>query len=41
MKKGMEKLREEIKLRGYSTQTTKSYENIIKNFLNSKKTPRE
>lgn len=32
---------EEIKLRGYSYQTGKSYISLVKNFLNSGKTPRE
>jgi site-specific recombinase XerD len=35
------KLIQEIKLRGYSFQTGKSYISIVKNFLKSNKTPRE
>jgi site-specific recombinase XerD len=35
------KLIEEIKLRGYSFQTGKSYISIVKNFLRSGKTPKE
>ncbi len=35
------KLSEELKLRRYSEQTEKTYSNLIKNFLNSGKGPRE
>lgn len=35
------KLQEEIKLRGYSKETGKAYETIIRNFLASGKSPRE
>ncbi|MHA1665516.1 MAG: tyrosine-type recombinase/integrase, partial [Candidatus Njordarchaeales archaeon] len=35
------KLIQEIKLRGYSFQTGKSYISIVKNFLKSGKTPKE
>ncbi len=37
----LSKLRDEIKLRKYSSQTAKSYVSIIKNFLDSRKTPKE
>ncbi len=35
------KLKEEIKLRGYSSQTAKSYLLVVENYLKSGKTPRE
>jgi len=38
---GLNKLREEIILRGYSKETAKLYVNVIKRFLESDKNPRE
>ncbi len=37
----LQKLNEEVKLRAYSPQTARAYDNIIKNYLRSNQAPRE
>src|SRR3989338_5885703 len=40
-KEALAKLQEEIKLRGYSSETGKAYQAIIQNFFDSGKSPRD